>query len=467
MGEQSPTLSPSDAVAAHLERRSHPRYEPVDLVHPTVAAADITDPAAASKPGESIGSLIRRANHDEITGLPNRTWFIREVDRVRFEAAVASPSALFLIDLDGFKAINDTWGHGAGDTVLAEIGNRLANLFPSIALSARFGGDEFAMWVPDCNENQACLVAERVLANLSEPIPGELMLSVGASIGWVITEDSAPMHALLSRADIAMYAIKETGGHGHRMFDRVLASQRVEGRVLQREIRQGLATGQFELARQAIVTPAGEQVGFEGLARWRHPRRGLLCPAEFLSAVESGGNAEEFDHYMLDLAMEALRSEPELTEVWVNLTGESLNESLVERLTELKESIDPTKVVFEISERASAESPRAVAAIAEIAELGYGVAIDDFGSGFSRLGAMATLPISYVKIDRQFTANVAKDASAKRLCAAIIDLIHAIGAEVVAEGIETAAQARTIAELGCEYLQGFFFDMPAVDGEAA
>jgi len=306
------------------------------------------------------------------------------------------------------------------------------------------------------------------VATIAEPVSGSLLLSVGASIGWVICDDDAPMHALLSRADIAMYAIKETGGHGQRIFDRELASERVEGRVLQREIRQALDKDQFRLAAQPLVSVDGQVVGHEALARWAHPRRGQLAPPEFLAAVASGGNGEAFDHYMLDQAIRELDSSKGVNRVWVNLSGDSLNDAMVQRLSELKAQntnyVD--QLVFELSENASADSAAAIASIQQIADLGYGLAIDDFGSGFCRLGAMASLPISYVKIDQQFTEHVAQDESAALLCAAVVDLIHAIGAEVVAEGVEHQSQAEVLTRMGCEYLQGFLFGKPLLRSDS-
>jgi len=465
----------SEAVAGHIEgdRRRRARRQPPEDRVPTshlagVVAADNGVDDENDTASEGIASLVRRANHDGLTGLPNRSWFTTAVERDRFERATRRSGALFLIDLDGFKAVNDTWGHGAGDAVLVEIAQRLASISPHTAVCSRFGGDEFAMWISQCTQAQACLIAERILATVSEPVPGDLMLSVGASIGWTLTDDEAPVSSLLSRADVAMYAIKESGGHGHRQFDRVLASQRVEGRVLQREIRHGLSVGQFALARQPIVASDGEVVASEALARWCHPRRGMLSPAKFLPAVESGGNNQMFDGHILSLALAELASEADASQIWVNLTGDSLNEALVERLEDLvmSDAVEPSRIVFEISEHASVDSDCAVAAIRSIANLGFGVAIDDFGSGFSRLGAMATLPISYVKIDQQFVKTVAKDVDARRLCGAIIDLIHAIGAIAVAEGVETSQQADVLSALGCDLFQGYWFGRPALRADS-
>lgn len=443
-GDTGPLLAPEAPITELEVEPTSPNLEPDRMI--------------ASSDG--IAALVRRANHDQLTGLSNRSWFATAVEHDRSERSALS-SALFLIDLDGFKAVNDTWGHGAGDTVLAEVGTRLEQLLRDRAIPARFGGDEFAMWVSDCTETEAILLAERIVSVVSEPVPGELGLTVGASVGWVVVTDDSPLNALLSRADIALYAVKERGGRGQQMFDRQLASQRVEGRVLQREIRAGLAEGQFRVATQTIATTDGQPIGHEVLARWQHPRRGLLAPGSFLPAIDAAGRCGEFDTHILETVLTLGPIEPGQT-TWVNLTQNSLVPSTVDFFTAAVESgrMTPAQFVVEISENASAESEQMVNVIEAIAALGIAIAIDDFGSGYSRLGAMARLPISFVKIDRQFVDGVHRDMQQQVLLSAIVDLIHAIGAEAVAEGVETEQDRAVLETLGCELVQGYLIERP-------
>lgn len=416
----------------------------------------------ASKDG--IASLIRRANHDELTGLANRNWFVTAIERERADAS--GSSALFLIDLDGFKAVNDTWGHGAGDTVLAEVGTRLNSMLNGRSHAARFGGDEFAFWVAECTDTEALLLAERIVASVSEPIPGDLGLSVGASVGWVKVSDSSPIHALLSRADIALYAVKERGGHGHQMFDRTLAAARVEGRVLQREIREAMESAQFVVAQQAIATIDGRTVGHEMLARWQHPRRGVLGPSDFLPAVHASGKCAAFDEYMMERVVSIMSADPAsgrpAHSTWLNLTEYSLTEATLDlvQLAASEGRIAPEELVIEVSENSRSESSEAVRILEEMAELGVGIAIDDFGAGYSRLSAMSRLPVSYVKIDRQFIDGLAQDDGRIEIVRAVINLIAAIGAESVAEGVETEEDRSVLADLGCDYMQGFLLHRP-------
>jgi len=415
----------------------------------------------AGEPQDGIAALVRRANHDELTGLANRNWFVTAIEQERSEYC-SRPCALFLIDLDGFKAVNDTWGHGAGDAVLTEVGRRLGGFLGHRAIPARFGGDEFAMWISDCTEPEALLLAERLVALLSEPVPGDLGLSVGASVGWVIATDTSPTHALLSRADIALYAVKERGGHGQQMFNRRLAAARVEGRVLQREIRQGMESDQFVAARQAIATMDGTAIGHEILARWIHPRRGQLAPGVFLPAIQAAGKCADFDDYMMRYVFGTLGVGEAPLSTWINLTEHSLTGETVEYLASVVETgnIKPGQIVIEVSEEARTESSEAVHVLEQIAELGIDIAIDDFGAGYSRLAAMSKLPVSFVKIDRQFIDGIAQDRSRSKIAVAVVNLIRAIGAKSVAEGVETEADRQLLQELGCDYMQGYLFHRP-------
>lgn len=461
-------------VRPQAERSSRPEtgLEPdIQLIalDDSAESARVTSNGAGAKlpdQGDGIASLIRRANHDELTGLANRNWFLTAVEQDRRSSPKTS-GALFLIDLDGFKAINDTWGHGAGDAVLAEVGSRLSQVANDCELAARFGGDEFAFWAPDRTQTEALMLAERIVTTLTEPIPGELGLSVGASAGWVMSSDSSPVLALLSRADIALYAVKERGGRGHQMFDRALAAERVEGRVLQREIRQAMHRGQFKAIRQSISTMEGAIVGHEMLARWNHPRRGILHPAAFLPAVLASGKGAEFDVCMMDLIFSEIETDrsdgvPTLPS-WINLTEYSITEATVEYLAAKIDSglVAANELVIEVSEDARTESSESVRVLEAIADLGIGIAIDDFGAGYSRLGAIIRLPVSFVKIDRQFVHGVSGDGIG--ILRAMIQLIEALGAKSVAEGVETEEDRAMLAEIGCDYMQGFLSHCPELD----
>lgn len=439
-----------------------------DLTEPSerrITSGVTSDGERAAIGPRTLASLLRRANHDALTGLANRSWLINEIEQARTDGGSTRQGALFLIDLDGFKAVNDTWGHAAGDAVLVAIGERLTRLARGRSIAARLGGDEFALWMPDSSLVQAQLCAERIVAAMSEPIPGDLLLTVGASVGWVLCSiDTAP-NAMLSRADTALYAVKERGGRAHQSFTPELAAERVEGRILQREIRQALRSDQFRVAFQAIMTMGKEPIGCEALARWQHPRRGLLRPASFLPAVKSAGSTADFDEHMAALIVSRAMAKDRVCAglpVWLNLTEESLRTSHVERLLETVEhsGLQPADIVVEISEQSSVESTTASAAIEAFAAAGMGIAIDDFGAGYSRLGLMKRLPIQYVKIDRSFVDGVARDASARALLEAMIGLVRAIGAETVAEGVESEEDLDVLAGLGCELVQGYVVHMP-------
>jgi len=462
----------AQVVARHLHEEPMPAAGPVtppflEVVEGFVGADDV-DADVEAEPSDEVGlsELLRRANHDELTGLANRSWFINAVDSKR--GTVAEPGALFIIDLDGFKSINDTWGHNEGDTVLQEVSRRLETIALPPALAARLGGDEFALFIPNCRPAQASLIADRIISLVSEPVSGALLLTVGASVGWVTCDDDTPASALMSRADTALYAVKERGGHGHQEFNQELASARLQGRILQREIRHAMDVGQFCTAVQPILNIHGGSAGAEVLSRWRHPRRGLLQPGEFLPAIAAAGSNATFDTHVIDRVLTRVASAGDCLighlPLWLNLSSECLNMRFVTWMSERIDTLglDPTDFVVEVSEHASAESAQATSAIEALAEIGLAIAIDDFGSGYSRLAAMKRLPISFVKIDRAFTTGLDTDDRSRAVTTAIVGLIRALGAEPVAEGIERQEDANVMAQLGCNLMQGFLWDRPAI-----
>jgi len=461
-----PSLGLAQVVARHMGTSGV--RPPVDDVE-TIDEGSI-ESGIGEQDGAGLAELVRRANHDELTGLPNRSWFINAVRSERVGPGAQEPGAMFIIDLDGFKAINDTWGHNEGDAVLKEVGRRLLTIALPPTLAARLGGDEFALYVPNCLPAQANLIAERIIALVSEPIPGDLFLTTGASVGWVSFSDDTPVSALMSRADTALYAVKERGGHGHQRFVQELATARLQGRILQREIRHALRVSQFRIASQSIIdlrSGSATSAGAEVLSRWRHPRRGLLHPKEFLPAIAAAGSSATFDAHITSRLFDVVTKTPEILDarpLWINLSSESLNghfvDSMVERIHAA--GLDPASFVIEVSEDASAESKQATAAIEKLADEGLAIAIDDFGSGYSRLGAMKRLPITYVKIDRAFTTGLGRDDRSRGVTNALITLIRALGAEPVAEGIEEEADATAMAELGCHLMQGYLWGRPAL-----
>jgi diguanylate cyclase (GGDEF)-like protein len=417
------------------------------------------------------------ALHDPVTGLPNRTMFHRRLTGAI--EALASPDrqlALMMIDLNGFKAVNDTLGHHAGDNLLAEVGRRLKVSARDGDTVARLGGDEFAVLLPDIGDvDAACHIADR----LAEALRHDFLLDVGlaavsGSIGLAIGTMDHSAEALLRQADSAMYRAKSDGG-GVAVYDPGIDAEEPDRMALFGELRAlldaGDPDGQLTLYFQPQVHIGTATVtAVEALVRWRHPARGLLMPDAFLSIAESRGLEIPLTYHLLDVAAEhAARwhASGRPMVVSVNVSPRCLLHSeFVPRVQAAvaRSALPRSLLQLELTERSVMSEPeRSRDVLRQIRNLGIKISIDDFGTGFSSLSQLKQLPADELKIDQSFVRGLPNDAEDVVLVRSAIDLAHNLGLTVVAEGVERLDALALLHELGCDLAQGFALSRPSPD----
>lgn len=432
------------------------------------------------EPRKQLEEQLRQgALYDEVTGLPNRKLFL---ERLSFAVAHAQRSAglryaVVFLDLDGFKLVNDTLGHRAGDQLLREIGSRLERCLRASDTPARFGGDEFAVLLLDIDPAAIEVVVERMQEEASAVIELEHhRVAVSASIG-IATSDGAYVNAedVLRDADIAMYHAKSLGPGSFAFFDADLYTGAVNRLGLQAELRDALRLGQFEMHYQPIVdldAPGTDH--FEALIRWRHPARGLVPPGDFLPMLEETGLIVSLGRWVI---AEICRQIAEWRTTFPGPVNVSLNLSHREfwdpgLLSHLQQSLaahrlTPDCLTVEITEGVIMRKPGAAERILNALHgAGFDIHIDDFGTGHSSLHALHRFAVQALKIDRSFVQNMPTDSRTAELVQVIVAMGAALGLDVVAEGVETLEQLEQLAAMGCRRAQGYWFTR-AVDGRSA
>jgi diguanylate cyclase (GGDEF)-like protein/PAS domain S-box-containing protein len=421
--------------------------------------------------------LVRQAFHDSLTGLANRALF-----RDRVEQALARSErsraqlAVILLDLDGFKQVNDSLGHDVGDELLEELGRRLGEVTRPGDTLARLGGDEFAMLVEGADQAAAETVARRVLERLAAPVTvsgREFVLSASAGIA-IHAGGQGDGEAVIRDADLAMYAAKESGRGRFELFRAAMARELGEQLGLEHELRLGLERSEFSLAFQPeIDLESGAVVGVEALLRWESPTRGSVSPAQFIPVAESSGLILPIGEFVV---WEACRQTaawlgegilPDGFVTWTNLSVTQLTGGGIRALVEraLRETGVPAEMFgLEVTETAIVhEGPAGERARLELEQLhaaGVRIAIDDFGTGFSSLGQLRRFPVDMLKVDRSFVQGVEHDPKDAAITANLVSLAHALGLLAIAEGIESDGQLASVRDLGCDLAQGFLFARP-------
>ena len=408
------------------------------------------------------------ARHDSLTELPNRRWFLEAVS-----SALKTPAlqcgGLLLVDLNGFKEVNDTLGHHRGDLVLREMGPRLRASFRSEDLFARLGGDEFAVFMPNVNPNVARSAVQRLQDALRAPIDIDgNSIEIGASIGlaWY-PEHGTDVDTLLQRADVAMYRAKASHAtlEVYRTEDDHHSPERL---ALAADLRRAVADDQLVLHYQPQVDLGhGHPVAAEGLVRWRHPQRGLLGPHEFIAVAERTGLIKELTQRVLDLGLRDLRTWTDQgrdLSLSLNVSVRSLLDPRfpeeVARLLSLH-GVNGRALTLELTESSLMVDPElAKRTMQDLAELGVSVAIDDFGTGYSSLAYLTDLPIGELKIDKSFVRAMGSDTRNAIVVRSTIELAHNLGLRTVAEGIEDSFTFERLRGLGCELAQGFHMSKP-------
>ena len=426
--------------------------------------ADITESRAAQS------RLEHEATHDPLTGLANRTLVLRHIEHAQQQGR--SISVLFL-DLDNFKIINDSLGHGVGDEVVRDVGQRLVHATPPEDLVGRLGGDEFVVLAHDESDHDS--LGERcgrLLGALTEPIRAQgRQLHLNGSIGIVVSEpgDDRSGQDLLRDADVAMYQAKTRGGGCYAYFD-VELRKGVQRRMdLEQDLRHAVQRDQLWVAYQPVVDLRSDRtVSVEGLLRWQHPVHGPVPPSEFIPVAEGSGLINPVSAHMLRTATAQLAAEREHHQVDVglnaNLSPRQLDDPDLQALVQraLADSDLPAHALcLEVTEEAIMHDPTAAARVLNaLRELGVSLAIDDFGTGYSSLAQLRRLPLDTLKIDRSFITDLGDSDELRIIVTSIVTMAHAIGLDVVAEGVETAQQFDILKELGCDHAQGYYLSKP-------
>jgi diguanylate cyclase (GGDEF)-like protein len=421
------------------------------------------------------GRLVTQVNTDVLTGLGSRLYLSDRIERtVAQDDGIGS--VLLFIDLDGFKRINDTYGHSAGDELLVDVARRVKGALRLGDVAARLGGDEFVVLLVSCSLEQAVSLAEDLLASLSEPFG----LSVGrvaitASIGIVGVEPPATAELALRRADRAMGEAKAAGRNRVSIYETAMEEKTIRRIELETQLRDAVANNQFEVHYQPVVHSGLDTIiGAEALIRWRHPERGLLTPDEFLAVSEDIGLMGSLGDWVLRQACHQAQQWQSIDparafSVAVNLSApEMFSADLIGRVRRaLEESGLPGKLlVLEITERIMmSDMEQATRQLGELRKLGVRIAIDDFGTGYSSLAYVRDLPVDILKIDRNFISPLGSDHQALALVRAIVGIANALDLDVIVEGAETAAQIELLNDLGCQVIQGFYFGRPTTSAE--
>ena len=417
-------------------------------------------------------AIRHQALHDGLTGLPNRTLFL---DRVTHALARADRRpqrlAVLFIDLDGFKLVNDSFGHEAGDRLLRLLAPRLASAIRASDTLARLGGDEFAVLCELSSEQSAARIAEQLLSSLHEPVllSGEQHV-LSASIGIAINTSECSATDLLRDADAAMYHAKTGGGAQAALFDKQM-HERVLRRVRTESALRAALTNEQEifLHYQPLVSlRTGQIVGAEALARWRHPEWGPVSPLEFIAVAEDSGLIHQLGAHIIRRAARdcaVWQEHPAFAGIAINISTRQLVQpdevAMLVTQALAREQIAPGFLTLEITESLLIEHLETVQrALKSLQGLGVHLSLDDFGIGYSSLSYLRDLPLDSVKIDRSLIKNIIDTPRVAALAAAIIDMGHALDLHVVAEGIETEQQAAVLRALGCDLAQGYYFARP-------
>ena len=420
--------------------------------------------------------LRQRAFADPLTNLPNRLLFedrlihaLLRLERTN-RSSVKDRLGILFVDLDGFKPINDSFGHAAGDEILIGAAQRLLAQARSSDTVARVGGDEFLVLLEDAQDAAACMaVANRILKSLSQPFQlGNKELQITCSIGIVVFPDHGDRDHLIANADAAMYVAKRNGGNSFAVFEPHMGSDASEQLELQSDLRNAIQRQQMSLHYQPKIDgERGSIIGVEALLRWTHPERGMIAPDIFIPLAERFGIIINLGNWVIEEACRQLaewRGMGLQMRVAINLSVHQLRESgLAERITQTlqRHNVQASQLLCEITESVAMEDTQATQrTFEELRDIGVYLSIDDFGTGYSSLNYLRQLPAQQLKIDRSFIRDLETEEDARAVVHAVVHLAHALGLRVVAEGVETAAQRDILLNMHCDELQGYFYAKP-------
>ena len=437
---------------------------------PVRLAGSHTDTTEVKKAQETVKFL---AFHDSLTGLPNRAALSERVAIMAANCASGNSSgAFYFIDLDNFKAINDTFGHCCGDKMLGLVGERLSHIRGGKSFIARLGGDEFAVLMDHIKDrNEAIVYAEEMLRLFEKPLYIDntafyVTLSVGITL---CPQDATSTEELFKTADLAMYSAKANGKNLYAFFNRAMDEQAKKRLLMERSLREALANNEFQLCYQPLFNiPDGRITGFESLIRWYNKDFGLVMPFDFIRLAEETGLIVPIGRWLLktacDFVADLIRNGYDDLRISVNISVVELYQDdfvdAVQQIIALA-GIPYSSIALEITESVLMESIDSnIHNLKEMRRSGVSIYLDDFGTGYSSLKYLKDLPIDVVKIDKSFIDYMDNEGVEKELTGAIIELAHRIGLKTVAEGVENQAQLKTLQEYHCDMCQGFLLSKP-------
>ena len=421
-------------------------------------ARDVTDRRALER------RLAHQALHDPLTGLANRRLFLQRLERLVVDHA---PAAVIFLDLDGFKALNDSLGHAGGDSLLVALAERLQATLPPGDTMARFGGDEFAILVEGAREAETvAVVARRLVEALAKPFNVfESEVFIAASFGIAVATVDQSAESLVGSADIAMYLAKSRGTGRIEVFAPEMRANAIARSEIALELRGAVERSEFSVRYQPIMGLArGTVAGFEALVRWEHPTRGEISPDRFIPSAEQNGLIIPIGRFVLREACRQALTWPDDLFVSVNLSTRQLQDpALVADVRAVLEEtgFEPHRLELEITETAAMDDEQLAAErLSELKALGVRLAIDDFGVGYSSLGYLRRFDVDVLKLDRSFIQGITISGRELAFATSIVELSKLLGVQTVAEGVESAEQVRKLREIGCDLAQGFYFARP-------
>jgi diguanylate cyclase (GGDEF)-like protein len=419
--------------------------------------------------------IAHMALHDPLTDLPNRVLFRQRLENALHRIPRGEPCAVFCLDLDQFKGVNDTLGHPAGDALLKAVTERLVNTVRQTDTVARLGGDEFAIVQSSSDHPRAATnLAARILHELSSPfeVAGHQVV-IGTSIGIAVAPgDGTDPDQLLKNADIALYQAKSDGRNCYRYFERAMDAMMQARRELELDLRRAISAEEFQVYFQPLVNLEQRAVtGFEALVRWQSPTRGLVSPGDFIPLAEENGLIVQIGEWVLREACRNAVAWPKPLKLAVNISTVQFNSrDLVETVTSaLHESgLDPGRLQLEITESVLVEDHEVATRILhELKALGVSIAMDDFGTGYSSLSYLRSFPFDKIKIDQSFTRELGNKDDSAAIIRAVTGMCESLGIPVTAEGVETADQLAFLYLEKCTEIQGFLISKPRPAHEIA